>query len=149
MSIAPTVARVFSPLDEQLRLREAHWSEGVMRLVTWLDGQGTFREVAEVLEQVGQIHLSSSTTWREGQHWGEAFQQAEQHQADTVHHLASRDEIMPGEAQSGERRGAAMDGAMMYILTEGWKEFKVGCIFDIIPHPTFDTETLEWEDVGH
>ena len=45
--------------------------------------------------------------------------------------------------------GAAMDGAMMYILSEGWKEFKVGCIFDIVQQPTFDKETLEWEDLGH
>ena len=149
MSIAPTAKRGFFPLDEQLQLREAHWSEGVARLVTWLDGQGTFREVAEVLDKVGQIHISSSTTWREGQHWGEAFKKAEEHQAERVNHLPSRDEIIPGEVQDGERMGAAMDGAMMYILTEGWKEFKVGCIFDIIQQPTFDKETLDWEDLGH
>jgi hypothetical protein len=149
MSIAPTAERAFSPLDEQLQLREAHWSEGVARLVTWLDGQGTFREVAEVLEKVGQIQISSSTTWREGQHWGEAFKKAEERQAEQVHHLPLRDEIIPGEIRGSERMGAAMDGAMMYILTEGWKEFKTGCIFDIRQQPTFDTETLEWEDLGH
>jgi hypothetical protein len=149
MSIALTAERDFSPLDEQLQLREAHWSEGVARLVTWLDGQGTFREVAEVLEKVGQIHISSSTTWREGQQWGEAFQQAEAGQAEQVNHLPSRDEIIPGEMRSSERMGAAMDGAMRYILGEGWKEFKTGCIFDILQQPTFDKETLEWEDLGH
>ena len=149
MSIAPTAERVFFPLDEQLQLREAHWSEGVARLVTWLDGQGTFREVAEVLDKVGQIHISSSTTWREGQHWGEAFKEAEEGQAEQVHHLPSRDEINAGETQGDERMGAAMDGAMMYILSEGWKEFKVGCIFNILQQPTFDKETLEWEDLGH
>src|SRR5512136_743361 len=148
MSIALTAERAFSPLDEQLQLREAHWSEGVARLVTWLDGQAAFRDVAEVLERVGQIHISSSTTWREGQQWGGAFKQAEAGQAEKVNHLPSRDEIIPGEAQGRERMGAAMDGAMLYILGEGWKEFKTGCIFNIIQQPTFDKETLEWEDQG-
>src|SRR5512136_310075 len=116
MSIALTAERAFSPLDEQLQLREAHWSEGVARLVTWLDGQAPFRDVAEVLERVGQIHISSSTTWREGRHWGEAFQKAEASQAEKVNHLPSRDEIIPGEAQGDERLGAILDGAMLYIL---------------------------------
>ena len=61
--------------------------------------KGRFARWPEVLEKVGQIHISSSTTWREGQHWGEAFKKAEQHQAEQVHHLPSRDEIIPGEAQ--------------------------------------------------
>jgi len=147
--MVPTAERGFFPLDEQLQLREAHWSEGVARLVTWLDGQAAFREVAEVLERVGQIHISSSTTWREGQQWGEAFQQAEEHQAEQVNHLPSPAEIIAGETQGRERMGAAMDGAMLHILGEGWKEFKAGCIFDILQQPTFDKETLEWEDQGH
>ncbi len=118
------------------------------RLVIWLDGQAAFRDVAEVLDKVGQIHISSSTTWRQGQHWGEEFKQAEKRQAEQVNHLPSRGEIIPGEAQNRERMGAAMDGAMMYIRNEGWKEFKAGCIFDIIQQPTFDPDTLDWEDVA-
>jgi hypothetical protein len=73
---------------------------------------------------------TTSTVWRQTQRWGEALKGLEQQQADTVQHLPSREEITPGEAKSTERMGVAMDGAMMYVLGEGWKEFKVGCVID-------------------
>lgn len=121
----------------------------MVRLVTWLDGQASFRQVADILEQVGQIHLSSSTAWREGQTWGEAIRAEEQRQAEHLQHLPSRAEIVPGEAHQPERMGAALDGAMLYVWGEGWKEFKVGSIFKVVEQPTLDPQTLDWEDVGH
>ena len=145
----PTVEWAFSPLDSQLQLWGVRWSEGVIRLVVWLSGQATFGEASEILAEVGQIHVSTSTVWREAQQWGEALKALEQQQAERVAHLPSREEITPGEAHTTERMGVAMDGAKMYVLGEGWKEFKVGCLFDIAERPTFIKETLEWEVLGH
>jgi hypothetical protein len=42
--------------------------------------------------------------------------------ADQVQHLLSCEEITPGEAKGNERMGVAMNGAMLYVLDEGWKE---------------------------
>jgi hypothetical protein len=42
-----------------------------------------------------------------------------------------------------------MDGATIYIRDEGWKELKVGCIFDIEVQPTKDKETGHWQDKAH
>ena len=42
-----------------------------------------------------------------------------------------------------------MDGAMVHILSEGWKELKIGCIFDIEVRSIFDKERQEWVDMGH
>jgi hypothetical protein len=109
----PTVKRVFSPLDEQLQCWDAHWSEGVARLVVWLSGQATFGEASEILAEVGQIHVSTRTVWRQAQRWGEVLKELEQQQAERVQHLPSREEIIPGEAKSTERMGVAMDGAKM------------------------------------
>ena len=55
------------PLDEQQPVWDALWSEGVARLVVWLSGQVTFGEASEILAEVGQIHVSSSTVWRQTQ----------------------------------------------------------------------------------
>jgi hypothetical protein len=118
-------------------------------LAVWLSGQATFGEASEILAEVGQIHVSTSTVWRQAQRWGEALKAREQQQADQVQHLPSREEITPGEAKGTERMGVAMDGAMLYVLDEGWKEFKVGCLFEIDERPTFVKETLEWEVLGH
>src|SRR5512136_2556819 len=139
----------FFPLDEQLQCWDAHWSEGVARLVVWLSGQATFGAAADILAEVGHIQVSTSTVWRQARRWGEALKTLEQHQADQVDHLPSREEIAPGEAKRTDRLGVAMDGAKLYVLGEGWKEFTGGCVSEIVEHSTFIPETLEWEDVAH
>jgi hypothetical protein len=118
-------------------------------LVVWLSGQATFGEASEILAEVGHIQVSTSTVWRQAQRWGEELKAVEQQQADKVQHLPSCEEIIPGEAKNAERLGVGMDGAMMYVLGVGWKEFKVGCVCEIVERPTFVKETLEWEVLGH
>jgi hypothetical protein len=54
-------------LDERLHIQDAHWSEGVARLVVWLSGQATFGEASEILAEVGQNHVSTSTVWQQTQ----------------------------------------------------------------------------------
>jgi hypothetical protein len=45
--------------------------------------------------------------------------------------------------------GVALDGSMMHIRDEGWKEFKVGCVFEVEVRPTRDRESGEWEELAH
>jgi hypothetical protein len=45
--------------------------------------------------------------------------------------------------------GVAMDGTMIHIRGEGWKELKVGSVFDVAVRPTRDRETGEWVDLAH
>src|SRR5512136_1161500 len=106
----------FFPLDKQLQCWDAHWSEGVAHLMVWLSGQATFGEASEILAEVGHIHVSSGTVWRQTQRWGEELKAAEQQQADQVQHLPSREEIIPGEAKQANRLSVGMDGAMLYVL---------------------------------
>ena len=47
------------------------------------------------------------------------------------------------------RLGAAMDGAMVYIRGEEWKELKVGCLYEVEAEPSLDKETGDWIEVGH
>jgi hypothetical protein len=47
------------------------------------------------------------------------------------------------------RMGVGMDGTMVHIRDEGWKELKVGCSFDIEVYPTWNKEIQEWEDLAH
>jgi hypothetical protein len=44
--------------------------------------------------------------------------------------------------------GAAMDGTMVHIREEGWKELKVGCVFDIATRRQFDPHTREEVELG-
>lgn len=42
-----------------------------------------------------------------------------------------------------------MDGSKVHIRDEGWKELKVGCVFEIEVWPTWDKETKEWVELAH
>jgi hypothetical protein len=53
-----------------------------------------------------------------------------------------------GETIGEERLGVSMDGAMLYVLGEGWKELKVGTVFEVEPVKVLDKTTLEEEQVG-
>ena len=42
-----------------------------------------------------------------------------------------------------------MHGSIIHIRDEGWKELKIGCVFEVEVRPTRDRETGDWEDVAH
>ena len=56
------------------------------------------------------------------QEWGEALKKVEE--AEVEHSFSSHEQLIPGQAaaKSGERLGASMDGVMIYIRGEEWKE---------------------------
>ena len=45
--------------------------------------------------------------------------------------------------------GVSMDGASVHIRKEGWKDVKIGVVFDIGVRPTKDKETGEIVDLAH
>ena len=45
--------------------------------------------------------------------------------------------------------GVAMDGSMIHIRDEGWKELKVGSLFDVEVRPTVDKETGDRIELAH
>jgi hypothetical protein len=45
--------------------------------------------------------------------------------------------------------GAGMDGTMIHVREEGWKELKVGSVFEIEKRKRKDQETKEEIEVGH
>jgi hypothetical protein len=55
---------VFFPLDEQLRLRDKHWSEGVAKRAVKYSGKLSYGEAAEALVELGQIEISGKSVWR-------------------------------------------------------------------------------------
>lgn len=144
----PTAVVGFFPLDEQLQLWEQHWSEQVVKQAVWLSGLMEYAQAAEVLAKVGQVAISPSSVWRRTKVWGESCQAVEAARQAASSALPPPSEIIPGEARQTQRQGVAMDGAKVNIRQEGWKELKVGCVFDIAVRPTRDQETGEWVDLA-
>lgn len=142
------VRRGFFPLDDQLGLNEPHWSEAVTKLAVWLSGLVSFEQAEEILAKVGQIHLSESSIWRQTQHWGAGFLQAEEKAQAQARQVEMRAGVVAGAGSGEERLGVAMDGWMIHIRGEEWKEVKSGCIFRVSQQERIDKITQETMEVG-
>lgn len=127
---------------------DKHWSEGVARQAVWLSGKVTYGEVAEILQEVGQERIGKSTVWRITQRWGQKVKEQAERAEIAANATPGRDELIPGEAVGQERMGVSMDGAMVYVLKEGWKELKAGTVFEVEEVAVLDKKTLEEEQVG-
>jgi len=131
-------------------LGKGPWSEGLQREVVYLSAAVTSFELAAViLQRLGQIDISQPSVWRCSQAAGERFQ-----------HVEARAQVRatalpppwdpPSRAQvTDQRMGVSMDGASLHLRQEGWKEVKIGVVFDIAVAPTKDKETGEIVDLAH
>lgn len=141
---------VFSPLDEQLGLRDRHYSPGVLKEMVWLSGvMGSFEKAEEVFQRVGHMSISGSSIWRRKEVWGECFKAIEEAGRGRANTLAGARQLLPKLLGAPRRLGVSMDGTMVHIVDEGWKELKVGCVFDIDVSTTWDKEAQEWEELAH
>jgi hypothetical protein len=109
----------------------------------------SFELAAEILQRVGQIAISQPSAWRCSQAAGERFQHVEERARVRATALPEQWEP-PSRAQVADQRmGVAMDGATLHIRQEGWKEVKIGVVFDIALSATKDKETGERVELAH
>lgn len=74
---------------------------------------------------------------------GEGFRQLEKEGREATNRVAQLGEVGPAPVKSAQRMGMGIDGANIHIRQEGWKELKVGCLFDIDIRLIFDPDTKE------
>jgi hypothetical protein len=108
-----------------------------------------FEDAAEILDRVGHIPISTSSVWRRLKVWGARGQAVEAVQRAVATALPPRAEIVAGEVCQPQDLGVGLDGGMVHIRGEGWKELKVGCVFEIEVKPTPDPATGERIDLAH
>ncbi len=144
-----SAGRRFFPLDRQLELSDKNWSERVAKWVVWLSGLVDFEQAAEFLNEVGQVDISPSSTWRLTQKWGERLVALETKEAAQANATVEGQDILARQAQAQRRMGLSMDGFLIYIREEEWKEVKLGCLFDVVPRPILDPKAGEWMERGH
>jgi len=108
----------------------------------------SYADATEALQELGQIEISENSTWRLAQEWGEALKQVEEREAEQANAVVEPSASGRVAEKTG-RLGASMDGCMVYIRGEEWKELKVGCIFAVEWTKILDAHTKEAVDVGH
>jgi hypothetical protein len=144
----PAAQAGFFPLDEQLEIGARVWSEGVERLAVWLSGAvPSFALVEEVLARVGQVSLSCASIWRLTQAAGAQFQRLEATERARANALPEQwtppSRVASRGLPSEQRMGVALDGVLVNLGPEGWKEVKLGTVFDLGLRSTPDLKTRE------
>jgi hypothetical protein len=139
----------FFPLSEQLQIVAEHFSPGVARQAVWLAGLVPYDQAEAILAEIGQVTISATSIWRRLQVWGSQF--AAQEEAERAQANALPEQWQPPSRaeQSDQRMGVALDGFMVHILDEGWKEMKLGAVFDLELRRGRDERTGERGWVPH
>jgi hypothetical protein len=131
-------------------LADKHYSEGIVKEMVWLSGVvDSFAEAESVFERIGHVSISDSSIWRRKEAWGEQFKAIEEEQRQKANTLSRASQFREQVLGSDKRLGVSMDGTMVFVREEGWKELKVGCSFEIEVCPTWNKDTQEYEDLAH
>lgn len=121
-----TAGAAFFPLDERLGVGAGSVSPDLAREVVWLSGQVPYADVSDILSRIGGLCVPRSTVWDVVQRQGERLLET----------TMTRDKQLSIERTAWEqprydptlRKGVSMDGGMVNIRDEGWKELKVGVV---------------------
>jgi len=147
--VQPAQAALF-PLDDQLEISGVVWSEGVIRDAVWLNGAvPSYEMVEEILRCIGGIHVSRTTIWRSTQEVGSKFRTLEERESKQATALPEQWEPPSRAVVADQRMGVALDGALVNIRQEGWKEVKIGTVFELAVTPTPDPSTGELMEFAH
>lgn len=139
----------FSPLDEQLQIRDAHWSERLTALSVWLYGHVGGEVAAEIFKQLSQVILPQPSVWQRAARWGQQLQAVEQHRQHTANALPLRGQAGANTLRLPHNMGVGMDGTMICLRQEGWKELKTGTIFEVEVRPEPVDEGAELQERAH
>lgn len=144
------VEAVFFPLDKQLNVQERNWSESVIREAVWLSGASdSYARAEEILVRIGRLEISESTLWQHVKKRGQKLEEAEEIRKNKAIALPQIDERPRQRSAGADRMGVAMDGGTVHIREEGWKEFKVGALFEIEKRSVRDPKTDEWGEQAY
>jgi hypothetical protein len=106
-------------------LRDTHYSEGVLKEMVWLSGDAhSFGDAEEVFKRIGHLAISDTSIWRRKEEWGERYKEIEEAEREKANTPAGAYEFQERVHGSEKRIGVGIDGTMVHIRDEGWKELK-------------------------
>ena len=142
MRIVPTASVGFFPLDQQLELTAAHWSQAFTQLTVRLSALMPFAQAITILEEAFQVSTAVTSLWRRTQQVGQDLQALQEKQRTQA--LAPPQMWEPPILRQAEKRMAvALDGAIIHLRHEGWKELKLACVFGVGVRRRTDPQTKE------
>jgi hypothetical protein len=138
---------VFFPLDERWQVTESVYSPERAKQMVWLAATRSYAEAAETFERIAGRAVPATSIWRETQRHGARLQQHVERQQAQV--AVERVVLPPPGRDHHQRQGVSLDGGKMHIRGEGWKEFKVGTVYQVLSRLERDRETGERVEQAH
>jgi hypothetical protein len=124
---------IFFPLDVAWGLDEGQYSGALKQNMVWLCGLLPYAQAAAVMARIGKHPVSDSSLWR-------MVQQAGNHLGEPAAADQSDAALVPTpDLAEPETKLLSMDGGLVNIFGEGWKEFKVGLVGSVVaeqPNPS-------------
>lgn len=134
----------FFPLDERWEVAHSVYSPEQAKQMVWLAGLLPYAQAVAVFERIGHRLIPTTAIWRETQQHGERLCA---HLREAQARVPVERVVLPPPGQDHrQRQGVSLDGGTMHIRGEGWKEFKVGTVYDVVTRSAYDAQTDEWVD---
>ena len=121
----------FFPLDRQLQLGNHSWTPETIKQAVRLGVEiPSLRRAAESFQESTKIPMSKSSLGRLVQEYGDKVVEQQETEAEATVQVPGRDEDMEVAWRNipepdSEVMAVSMDGALINIIGEGWKEVKV------------------------
>lgn len=123
------------------------YSVQMAQKMVWLSGWLPYEQCEAVRREIGERFIPASSIWRQTQRHGERLQAVVEGQRDQV--SVARVVLPAVKYDHDQRKGVSMDGGMVNIRDEGWRELKVGAVFDIATRLERNPQTQELDDMAH
>ena len=141
------VKEVIFPLDEQLKLTSSGFSHDLSKQMVWLSGLLPYEQCEQVMARIGERYVSDSSIWRRSQVYGEQMQAEIERQRQQV--SVERVVLPDARHDHDQRKAVSMDGGMVNIRGEGWRELKVGAVFDVEKRLERNPQTQQLDEMAH
>jgi len=139
----PSVQLGFFPLDEQLQLGEHCWTPATVKQIVKLGTEiPSYRRAVENFQELTKVGVSKSSLGQLVKTYGGNIVAQQQAEAETMVQPPAKDEMsVPRELlqPDSEVMVVSMDGAMVNIRGEGWKEVKTVAISALETVPNEET----------
>ena len=115
--------------------------------MVWLSGLLPYKQCEQVFEFIGEYLIPASSVWKQTQHHGERLQAFVERQREQV----SVERIILPDAihDHNERKAVSIDGGMTNIRDQGWRELKIGAVFDLKTRLERNPQTEELDEMAH
>jgi hypothetical protein len=115
--------------------------------MVWLSGLLPYEQCVMVFEEIGERMIPASSLWRQTQRHGARLQAQVIRQQEQV--SVERVVLPDKRYDHDQRKGLSMDGGMVNIRGEGWRELKVGSVFDVETRLERNPQTQELDEMAH